>query len=161
MNRQIQEMYLAAEGRYLTRAEQAMLRDYATQLEARLAAMEEIQSKEAVIVEQTIKQIMDAYPDYEQRHKEARNKGTRDMSLVLRYATQAMVRNDLQYLDDALLTWFRTILKGVGFTGNFIEDSYKLLGRQASRELSPEVAALIAPYLQHCVSALGGVRKSA
>jgi hypothetical protein len=151
-------MYQAAEGRYLTRAEQAMLRDYAAQLETRLAAMEEIQSKETLIVEQTLKQVMDAYPDYEQRHKEARAKGMRDMCLVLRYATQAMVRNDLQYLDDALLTWFRTILKGVGFTGNFIEDAYKLLGRQASRELTPETAALIAPYLGQCVATLGGKR---
>jgi hypothetical protein len=154
MNKQIGEMLCAAEGRYLTRAEHASLRELAAQLEKRLLAMEEIQTKEDVIVERALKDVTTAYPDYLNRHKDARAKGLRDLAFVLRYATQAMLRSDAEFLEDALLSWMRTILKGVGFTPQFIEDTYKTLERAATRELSPAVAELIRPYLMQCASSL-------
>ena len=46
MNQEIQTMLTACEGRYPTRAEQAILRDWAARLEARLAAVEEIKLAE-------------------------------------------------------------------------------------------------------------------
>jgi hypothetical protein len=138
----------------LTKAEQALLRDFAGRLDDRLLAMEEIQAKEQVIIDSTIDEILRAYPDFEQRHKSGRQKGQRDMTLVVRYAALAMVRNDAQFLDEALLIWFGTILKGIGFAVSFLEDSYKTLERAAERELDPKVAALFMPFLRQCTAAL-------
>ena len=156
MNRQIQETLAGAEGRYLTKAEQAVLREHAARLDARLTAMEEVQGKEEAIIEQLTKEILRAYPDFEQKYKHGRKCCVRDTTLVLRYAVQAMVRADLPYLDDALLTWMGTILRGVGFTANFVEDTYKTLERIAERELSPAAAELLRPYLAHVTTTLSG-----
>lgn len=156
MNRQITEMLGASEGRYMTRAEQTPLRDFAAQLDARLAAMDEIGAREDALVEQTMRQVIEAYPDLERRHKEARTKGQRDLCFVLRYAAHAMVRGDAQYLDDALLTWLRTMLRSIGFTGNFLEDTFRLLEQVAAKELTPATAALIRPYLTQATQTLSG-----
>jgi hypothetical protein len=155
MNRQIQDILSAAEGRYLNSAEQAILREFAQTLEARLAAMTEISGKEPVIVERTVKEVLRAYPDLEQKYKTATQSCTRDMTLVLRYAALAMLRNDPQYLQDTLLTWMATILKGIGFAGHFVTDTYKTLERTALKELSPAAGKLLQPFLQLCVESLG------
>jgi hypothetical protein len=155
MNRQIQDIFYAAEGRYLNSGEQATLREFAQTLEVRLAAMTEISGKESVIVERTVKEVLRAYPDLEQKHKTAAQSGTRDMTLVLRYATLAMLRNDAQYLQDTLLTWMATILKGIGLAGHFVTDSYKMLERSALKELSPAAGKLLQPFLQLCIESLG------
>jgi len=156
MNKQIMEMLSAAEGRYLTTTEQGALRDFVQGLEARLEAMTEIAGKETVIVERTVREVFSAYPDLEKKYKNAMQTCIRDESLVLRYATQAMVRGDLQYLEDTLLSWMATILKGVGFAPQFIEDTYKTLALSANKELSPATAKLIGPYILHCAAVLSG-----
>lgn len=155
MNRQIQDIFCAAEGRYLNVGEQATLREYAQTVEARLAAMTEISGKEPVIIERAVKEVLRAYPDLEQKYKAATQSGTRDMTLVLRYATLAMLRNDSQYLQDSLLTWMATILKGLGFAGHFVTDTYKTLERTALKELSPSAGKLLQPFLQVCIESLG------
>lgn len=156
MNRQLMDMLTASEGRYLTLAEQDTLRGFAQGLEARLSAMAEISSKEAQIVERTVKEVFFAYPDIAKKYKNAMQTCIRDETLVLRYATLAMVRNDPQYLNDTLLSWMATILKGVGFAGHFIEDTYKALGLNATKELSPAAAELLQPFLAQCAAVLSG-----
>ena len=156
MNRQILEMFNSAEGRYLTASEQSTLRDYAQGLEARLAAMSEISGKETTIVEQTVREIFRAYPDMEKKFKNAMQTCIRDETLVLRYTAMAMLRNDPQYLNDSLLTWLSTILRGVGFAPHFIEDTYKTLALVAGRELSPATAKLLHPFVLQCAAVLSG-----
>ena len=149
-------MFTSAEGRYLNAAEQGLLRDWAQGLDARLAAMSEISAKEGPIVEQTVKEIFRAYPDIEKKFKNAMATCIRDETLVLRYATQAMLRNDPKYLDDSLLSWLATILKGVGFAPHFIEDTYKTMALVAGRELSPSTAKLLHPFVLQCAAVLSG-----
>ena len=50
MNPQIDKMFSEAEGRYLEPVEQAALIEFANSLDLRLAAMREIQEKEAAII---------------------------------------------------------------------------------------------------------------
>lgn len=160
MNRQLTELFAAAEGRYLNAAEQTALRDFAQGLEARLAAMTEISAKETVIVERTVKEVFSAYPDIEKKFKNAMKTCIRDETLVLRYAAMAMLRNDPQYLNDTLLTWMATILKGVGFAPHFIEDTYKTLALSVSKELTPATAKLLHPFIMQCSTVLGGGSKA-
>lgn len=156
MNKQIMEMLHAAEGRYLSAAEKATLREFTLGLDARLAAMDEIAAKESVIIERAVREVFTAYPDIEKKYKSAMQTCIRDETIVLRYVTQAMVRNDPQYLTDGLLTWLATILKGVGFAPHFIEDTYKVMALTASKELSPATAKLLQPFWAQCASVLSG-----
>lgn len=156
MNRQIQQIMSVSEGRYLSVSEQDLLRDFAQGIEARLAAMTEISGKENTVISAAMQDIFRAYPDVEKKYKTVQQSGYRDLALVLRYATLAMVRNDPDFLTDTLLTWLSTILRGVGFTPQFMEDAYTILERTASKELSPSSAKLIQPYLAQCTRILGG-----
>ncbi|MBC7794590.1 MAG: hypothetical protein H7Z43_12875 [Clostridia bacterium] len=154
MNQQIARVFESAEGRYLSKAEQGVLRDSVKDLDARLRAMEEIQSREQDIVERVMKLLMQAYPDFENKHQEGQSKGTRDISLVLRYASSAMVRNDPQWFETVLLRWFNTILRGIGFTSNFVADTYKALDRVVAEILSPPSAALLRPFVAQATDIL-------
>ncbi len=156
MNHEITTMLTASEGRYPTRAEQAILRDWAARLEARLAAVEEIKQAEEAIIAQTVDEVFRTYPDFEKRYKAARQSCTRDETLVLRYCAQAMLRGDPKYHEDGLPTWMSTILKGAGSTPQFTEDTYQTLGRVAARELSPQTAELLRPFIDQCVTTLAG-----
>lgn len=159
MNQEIQTMLTASEGRYPTRAEQAILRDWAARLEARLAAIEELKQAEEAILSQTVDEVFRSYPDFEKRYKNARQSCTRDLTLVLRYCAQALLRGDPAFLENSLLSWMATILKGVGFTPQFIADTYDGLGRVAARELSPQTAELLRPFVELCATALSGKAK--
>lgn len=161
MNHDIQTMLTACEGRYPTRAEQAMLRDWASRLDGRLAAVEEIHARENAIISTTVDEVLRAYPDLEKRVKHARQCCARDLTLVLRYCTLAMLRGDAKYLEDALLTWMATILRGVGFAPQFIADTYQTLTRVAARELSPSTMEQLRSYLEQCVTGLAGKRDDA
>lgn len=160
MNHEIDAMLTACEGRYPTRAEQALLRDWGSRLDARLAAVEEIHAREEAIVGAAVDEALRAYPDLEKRVKNARHCCIRDESLVLRYAAMAMLRGDAKYLEDALLTWMATVLRGIGFSPQFITDTYQGMIRSAARELSPAVMEQIRPYLELCVTALAGKREA-
>lgn len=156
MNRQLMDILRASEGRYLTIEEQAILTEHARGMEARLAAANDISRKETKLVQQTVSEVMAAYPDMEKKYKGAVQTCTRDVTLVLRYACQAMVRQDPQYLNDTLLTWMATMLKGVGLASHLIEDTYKTLSLIASKELPPQAAKLLQPYVLQCAAVLSG-----
>lgn len=161
MNHEIDAMLTASEGRYPTRAEQALLRTWAEQLEGRLAALEAIRAAEEAIVGQACDEVMDAYPNVEKFYKEMRASCVRDLSLVLRYCAQALLRDDVKYLEDSLLTWMASILRGVGLAPAFIEDTYKAVMKIAARELPAPAYELLRPYLERCVAVLPGKREAA
>jgi hypothetical protein len=161
MNNELQTMMTACEGRYPTRAEQAMLRDWAARLDGRLAAVAELQAREEAIVGPSVDEVLRTYPDLEKRVKDARRCCLRDESLVLRYCALALLRGDPQWLEDALLTWMATILRGVGFAPDFIAHTYQILARSAARELSPGVMEQLRPYLDLVVTVLSGKREAA
>ena len=160
MNREIENMLTASEGRYPTKAEQSLLREWAARLDARLAAVDELQAREEAIVRGTIDDVFKAYPDFEQRMRSARESCTRDLTLVLRYCGQALIRGDVQFLDDSLLAWMATILRGVGFAPEFVRDTYRTLEQHATRELKASSADLLRPFLNRCVTTLGGEGES-
>lgn len=160
MNNEIESMLRAAEGRYPTRAEQALLREWASRLEARLGALEELRAHEDAIVRQTMADVVKAYPEFDAKMRGGREAATRDLTLVLRYCGQAMLRGDARYLEESLLAWMATILRGLGFAGDFIADTYRTLHKHARAELTPAAAELLRPYLELCVTRLGGATES-
>lgn len=161
MNHAITDMLKQADGRYLTKDEGALLRDFASSLEARLAAMEELSQKEGKIIDRAIKEVMRAYPDYKDKYPEGQQKGTRDMTFVLRYCAHAMVRNDARFLEDTVLAWLTTILRGVGLRANLIADAYRAVEKFTLEELTPGSAELIRPWIQMATSALSAPPRGA
>ena len=91
MSSLLTEIMTGAEGRYLTPHESDTLRDFVRCFVARLSAASEVEEKEQLVCERATRAIMSAYPDYEKNHPGAYEKSVRDLSLVLRYSTQALV----------------------------------------------------------------------
>jgi hypothetical protein len=154
MNQNINDVLKRSDGRYLTKEEGQVLRDFSRGLEGRLAAMEEVALKEGRIVERAVKELMRAYPDYKEKYPEGQLKATRDMSFILRYASHSMVREDPRYFEDTVLAWLGTILRGVGLRSNLIADGYRAIDRFAAEELSAPTYQLIKPFISMATAAL-------
>lgn len=149
MNTRINQTMRASEGRYLTTKEKAVITDFFSKLDQRFKVMEDMEKNESAIANKAAETIMKAYPDFAQKHPAAKEKTIRDVTLVMRYMAHAIVRDDQKYLDDALLSWFRTILHGIGFKKEFLGDCYAIVEKVAMEELSPEAAEVTKPHFQH------------
>jgi hypothetical protein len=153
MNNTIEQMFSEAEGRYLEPTEQSALTQYASSLEARLAAMRAIQEHESTIIENAVKSMFAAYPDAKQKHKHVQEKAVRDMTLVLRYCAMSMVRDSTEFLENQLLHWFRTIILSFEMQ-QMVEHAYAQLIEEAKGSLDAAHFELIAPYLEITHNAL-------
>lgn len=154
MNRNLTAILVNAEGRYLSKTEQQQFKDYVESFAARAAASSEMEKKERDIVDGAIANVMKTYPDIKEKFSDPEKKGREDFSLVLRYATLAMVKDDVEFLDEALLRWFRTILAGLGFSAAFLEDAYGGLLAETRKQVSAATFELMEPYLRRCVEGL-------
>jgi hypothetical protein len=154
MNQAITDMFKRADGRYLTKDEGQLLREFAQSLDARLAAMEDVSLKEGRIIERAMKEVMRAYPDFKEKYPEGQQKAIRDMTFVLRYLAHAMLRSDPRFLEDTVLAWLNTILRGVGLRSNLIADAYRLVDRYAAEDLAPATYELLKPFLAMATTAL-------
>jgi hypothetical protein len=154
MKLQVHNILHRAEGRYLTEQESASLRSWAGGLEERLAAMAELHRVEENVMQVVMKAVNAGYPDFARKYAAGSEKGIRDMSIVLRYAAHAMVLQDMTYLEENLLNWLGTVLRGIGFTPQFLEDAYGTMERACREQLSAKSSALVAPYLEHCKTSL-------
>jgi hypothetical protein len=153
MNPQIDKMFSDAEGRYLEPVEQAAIIEYANSLEHRLAAMREIQEKEAGIVSACVDAMLEDDPGLYERHVEVREKAIRDMTLVLRCCAAAMVRDSEVYLKQRILSWFRTILVAFDMQ-QVVQTAYVGLHERCGQELDPNHFALLSPYLELTIQEL-------
>lgn len=147
MNTQLDTMFAEAEGRYLQGAEERALLDYADSVARRVEAMRAVEKAESKIVEETLTAVWSRHPDFEHKHAQARDRGRRDITLVLRYATLAMVRNDETVLSERLLYWLATILAANNMAA-VVDTCYRTLALRTEANLSPEHTALMAPYLR-------------
>lgn len=147
MNTQIESLFSSAEGRYLALEEERQIIDYTRTLDARLATMRAVQAAETSIVEGCLNDIWSQHPDMQSAPPVVREKARRDMTLVLRYAALAMVRDDPKMLEERLLYWLATILNSFGLMP-VVDTGYRAMGRRVEAVLRPEQGALISPYLR-------------
>ena len=147
MNRNIETMFEHARGRYLQTEECDRLIAYASTLEDRLEAMHELEEAEEAIITGAVRELMETHSKLVARHEHFEEKTIRDMALVMRHCTIAMVRDDEQLLTDQLLYWLRTILQSF-FSRKVLGDGYRMLAQHAGRHLSQTTRELIMPYLR-------------
>jgi hypothetical protein len=143
--------------RYPTAEERDRLTAYAGGVRSRLAAVQELESVERVVIEVTLERIRELYPNFTRYHAVGWEKGYRDMQLLLQYMAKAMLVDDVRLLDDQVLTWVRTIFKSLNFTPKFLRDSYTLLRDGVRVAVKPRSFALLEPYLAHTIQYLSDI----
>ncbi|MGV3524291.1 MAG: hypothetical protein ACO1RX_08705 [Candidatus Sericytochromatia bacterium] len=147
MNPTLAAPWKAAENGYLTPETQQQFQAYSQSVAARLAALRDLEAHEESIARETSDLIFEVYPKVEKR-LEGRHKTERDLQLILRYCGQAMLRDDLQFLEDQLLHWLRTMLVAFQFGNNCLRDSYIWLDQRCQSRLQPASYTLLKPALQ-------------
>lgn len=153
MNEKIEALLANAEGRYLEATEQSVMTDFAFTLEQRLRAMRSIQQHEANVVKATMDALWEKYPDMKTRHVDGYKKGTRDLTLVLRYNALAMVRDSVEFLDQKLLFWFRTIISAFEMNEP-LQFAYQQLSRELQNHLDGEDFKLVEPFISRTLEIL-------
>ncbi len=145
-----QILFQKMDNRYVNAEEAKTLKTYATSLENRLAAVTALESHEEQILKQTLSRIFEKYPKVEKRI-DGYEKTHRDLALILRYSAQAMLRDDVRFLEDKLLYWLATILHAFKFGENVLHDSYVYLNDEVSKQLTQTHYEMLKPYLQRVI----------
>lgn len=109
---------------------------------ARLAVS--IAAREREIVEEAVNEIFARWATEIAKYPLAREKTTRDMSLVLRYCLYSEILDDPQWVHDRLSAWFRTILNAYAVNKDMVSDGYDRMRIAIRRRLPPEEAEPIA-----------------
>jgi small-conductance mechanosensitive channel len=161
MNSQLQRFARAAEGRYFQADERQALLAKATALPRRLEAADQVQQHEAAIVQAVMGTMQQRHPESSALKGPALTKTQNDVQLVLRFNVQAMVLDDMRWLDDKVLFWLRTILAAGNFTPEFSRDCFTLLCEQVEKYVDPESLALLQPFLRRNVEVLSDIPEPA
>lgn len=143
--------------RYPTASERDQLSSYASNIGSRLLAVEEMGRIEADIIDDMMTQMKRLYPNIPQFHTNGFEKGYRDNTILLQYMTKCMLLDDVQFLDDQVLTWVRTLFKSFNFTPKFMRDNYTTLREAVRRRAKPRTFALMEPFLNHTIEYLSDI----
>lgn len=147
MNKKLDTMLYEAEGRYLSDEESARLQSWAGTLEDRLECMRAVERVETEVVNDVVNEVFRIHPEFESRFHQARERGVRDIGMVLRYCVMAMLREDEEMLKERMLYWFVTIAWANGL-GPYMDTTYKALPRRLERSLDRQHIEMLAPYLR-------------
>lgn len=173
------ELFKQAEGRFFSDDELNFILSERPDLGPEVATARAVRPLASGVVKRVVTEIFAQY-DYEKLHELALAKCPRDVNYVVAYATQAMLAQDLGWLDDKLLIWLKTILQafdfpertksavGALFADKELEDNlaklpkktrsiyhtYYRLEQEMQRELSQEQFAPLAPFLQLTLDSL-------
>lgn len=130
---ELEALWKEAEARHLSAPE---LERYGrvTDQRDRVTAAQEVHEHEARIVKEVVLGIFAVYP-YEAHHEQATAKCIRDVRYVSAYATMAMLMNDVQWLDDKLLIWLKTILQSFEFPASATKKKVLFAARSSDPKL--------------------------
>jgi small-conductance mechanosensitive channel len=161
MNSQLQSLVVGAEGRYFHPDERQALLARAASLPERFQAAEQVQEHEEAIVQAVMEEMQQRHPESSAIKGPALAKTQNDVQLVLRFDVQAMILDDVRWLDEKVLFWLRTILAAGNFRPDFSRDCFTLLREQLARHTSPHTAALLEPYLKRNIEVLSDLPEPA
>lgn len=176
---QLIELFKSAESRHFTAEELNTIKQTLPDSAACCDAAQAIRKKDGKVVKAVVSEIFSQY-DYETHHEFALAKCSRDVRYVITYATHAMLIDDIQWYEDKLLIWLKTILQSFDFPerkskaggGMFadaaLEDALAKLPKKAcsiyhcyyrihqemGRALEPDQFELISPFLERAMHVL-------
>lgn len=150
----ISRTLLRMDNRYPTAKERSDLQSYLATARARRSALEEVRRSAVKVTDNLMAAIRRMYPQFAKHRPQGFDKGHRDMVLLTHMTANAMFLGETDTIDDQFTHWYKTILKGVHLTPQFLTDTYAMWLDSLERNLSPDTFALIRPVAQHLAAAL-------
>jgi hypothetical protein len=148
MLKQLAQVSVEADGRYATAQELQFLKDYLQSVDQRISTYESVRDAAEKVVHQVEMQKRAINPNlFQMGTKDVTDICRRDLTNVLRITTAAMLMDDLDRLRDALLLWYRTIVRAFGYQ-DYAEVTYQVLQDTVKSHLAPEEADLMLPALR-------------
>jgi len=139
----IQELIDQAQDRYLASDELGLIESYVISLPDRLNLYKLIRDREIDILQSVADQVPTELPNVTLEDLEL---GIKNLVLVLRYSSMAMLLNDENFLKERLLNWLEGIMSMRDL--RWLNDTlYKLLNQILKQQFSPSQLALIQPLI--------------
>ncbi len=139
----IQELISQAQDRYLASDELGLMESYVSSLPDRLMLYKQIRDREINILQAVADQVPTELPSVTDEELET---GIKNLILVLRYSSMAMLLNDENFLKQRLLNWLEGIMS-MRDMRRLNEILYKLLNQGLRQQFSPAQLALIQPLI--------------
>ncbi|WP_055075051.1 hypothetical protein [Pseudanabaena sp. 'Roaring Creek'] len=139
----IQDLINQAQDRYLASDELGLMESYINSLPERLKLYKLIRDREIDILQAVADQVPSELPNVTEADLET---GIKNLILVLRYSSMAMLLNDENFLKQRLLNWLEGIMS-MRDMRRLNETLYKLLNQGLRQQVSPVQLALIQPLI--------------
>jgi len=139
----IQELISQAQDRYLASDELGLMESYVSSLPDRLSLYKQIRDREINILQAVADQVQTELPSVTDEELET---GIKNLILVMRYSSMAMLLNDENFLKQRLLNWLEGIMS-MRDMRRLNETLYKLLNQGLRQQLNPAQLALIQPLI--------------
>jgi hypothetical protein len=139
----IQELINQAQDRYLVSDELGLMESYISSLPDRLKLYKLIRDREIDILQAVADQVSTELPNVTDEELES---GVKNLILVLRYSSMAMLLNDENFLKQRLLNWLEGIMS-MRDMRRLNEALYKLLNQGLKKQFSPAQLTLIQPLI--------------
>ena len=139
----IQELINQAQDRYLATDELGLMESYVSSLPDRLKLYKLIRDREIDILQSVADQVSADLPNVTDEELEV---GIKNLILVLRYCSMAMLLNDENFLKERLLNWLEGIMS-MRDMRRLNETLYKLLNQGLRQQFSASQLALLQPLI--------------
>jgi hypothetical protein len=148
MLKQLAHLSVEADGRYATAKELQFLKDYMDSVDQRMSAYEKIRDAEAEIIQQIEAEKQAVDPKlFWMGNRDITDICRRDMTNILRLSAAAVLLNDLDRLRDAVLLWYRTIVRSYNYP-QYADVTYPIVREVVQQHLSTEESRVMLPALQ-------------
>ncbi|MGL6097528.1 MAG: hypothetical protein ACRC7O_17240 [Fimbriiglobus sp.] len=153
----ISRTLLRMDNRYPTTRERADLSAYLATARARRSALEEVRRTASQVADAIIADIRRMYPQFGKIRPQGFDKGHRDLVLVTHMAGNAMFLGETDTIDAMFTHWYKSILKSVHVSPQFLTDTFDLWRVHLEKILTPDTFALVRPVAEHLSAVLTDV----
>ncbi|MFO0798588.1 MAG: hypothetical protein U0804_14025 [Gemmataceae bacterium] len=153
----ISRTLLHMDNRYPTAKERSDLQSYLATTRARRSALEEVRRSAVRVTDDLMADIRRMYPQFGKIRPQGFDKGHRDMVMLTHMTANAMFLGETDTTDDMFTHWYKTMLRGVHLTPQFLADTFAQWLASLERNLSPDTFALMRPFAEHMAAALTDV----
>lgn len=153
----ISQTVLRSKSPYLTQKERADIENYLATAKARRTAIDEVRRVTTPVIDRVIARMRMAYPQFAKYHPQGFEKGHRDLVLLTNMAANAMFLGEHETLDDMFTEWYRTILKSVHISPQFMNDTFKAWLEELRAGLPEEAFDLLRPHAEHLAGFLSNI----
>ncbi len=139
----IQDLINQAQDRYLAVNELGLMESYISSLPDRLKLYKQLRDREIDLLQAVADQVSLELPNVTDAELES---GIKNLILVLRYCSMAMLLNDESFLKERLLNWLEGIMS-MRDMRRLNETLYKLLNQGLRQQFSPAQLTLLQPLI--------------